>query len=263
MKANYNFQTKICERCGKEYQPRSAVQKFCGDCKGIVDKERKKKHYMKTHPNAYIEKPKEFCVVCGEKKSASFNGLPYCNKHWLRMYFHGTTELVKRQSKNTYEISGNIAICKTAKGERFLLDKEDLERCLKYSWCFDPRGYLAATTSTGKHAVLHRFVLGLDGHDGNVVDHINGNKWDNRKINLRICTNSENGRNLKKKKNNTSGFPGVKAINSGKFRARIVINGKESGLGTYNTFEEAKEARIKGELKYFGEFSPTLSRGAL
>lgn len=263
MRKTGNYPTKVCERCKNEYKPKSGTQKFCDVCRVIVDKERKRKHYIKTHPNAYIEKPQEYCVVCGEKKSASFDGLPYCKKHWLRMYTHGTTELLERKSKNKYDISGNIAICKTVKGECFLLDKEDVERCLKYTWCYDPRGYLAATTGSGIHQVLHRFVLGLQDYDGNVVDHINGNKGDNRKINLRVCNPHENGRNLKKKKNNKSGYPGVEITKAGTFFATLMINGKSIGLGTYKTFDEAKEARIKGELKYYGEFSPTLSRGTL
>ena len=263
MRKKANYKVKVCERCKKEYKPTAAIQKFCRDCQPIKDKERKQKHYMKLHPNAYIEKPKEFCVICGEKKAASFNGLPYCNKHWLRMYTHGTPHLIERKSKNKYSISGDIAICHTAKGESFLLDKEDVGRCLQYSWCFDPRGYLAATTGTGIHKVLHRFVLNLQDFDGNVVDHINGNKGDNRKSNLRICTHAENGRNLKKKKNNTSGFPGVEITKSGRFSATIMIDGMSKGLGTYKTFEEAKQARSSGELKYYGAFSPSLSRNWL
>jgi len=47
---------------------------------------------------------------------------------------------------------------------------------------------------------------------------------------------------------------------SGKYRARIMVNRKEINLGLYDTFEKAKQARIKGEHKYFGEFSP--SKGA-
>ena len=186
---------KTCDMCKKEYKPNSFTQKFCHDCGKIASKERKRKHYIKTHPNAYIEKPPEFCVVCGEKKSANYNGLPYCNKHWLRLYFHGTTELIGRKPKNTYEIRNNgIAYCKTAKGETFLLDAEDVERCLKHSWCFDPRGYLAATLEEGRHSTLHRFVLDLEDGDGNTVDHINGNRADNRKVNLRLCTQKENGK---------------------------------------------------------------------
>lgn len=263
MRKKADFPVKICEICKTEYKPNSAVQKFCPVCMVKADRERKRKHYIKTHPNAYAEKVPEFCVVCGEKKSASFNGKPYCNKHWQRMYIHGSPELPQRKTKNTYEIHDNIAYCKTAKGELFLLDADDLERCMKHSWCYDPRGYLVATLSRKEkdRYTLHRFILGLAHGDGLSIDHINGNRGDNRKANLRICSQSENGRNLKKKKNNKSGYPGVEITKAGTFFATLMFNGKSIGLGTYKTFEEAKKARVEGEIKYFGDFSPTLSRG--
>ena len=67
-------------------------------------------------------------------------------------------------------------------------------------------------------------------------------------------------RNLKIKSSNTSGYPGVRLVPSGNFAARIVVNRKEIFLGTYDSIEEAIEARVRAEKKYFGEFSPTLSR---
>ena len=264
MRKKPDIPVKTCEMCKKEYKPNSFTQKFCHDCGKIADKERKRKHYIKTHPNAYIEKPPEFCVVCGKKKSASYNGLPYCNKHWLRLYLHGTTEPIGRKPKNTYEIRNNgVAYCKTAKGETFLLDAEDVERCLRHSWCFDLRGYLVSRLSKNdKNTItLHRFVLNMKAGDGLSVDHINGDRADNRKSNLRTCTQAENGRNLKRKKNNKTGYPGVEITKAGTYRATLMIDGKSKGLGTYKTFEEAKAARINGEFVYYGEFSPAYSRG--
>lgn len=67
---------------------------------------------------------------------------------------------------------------------------------------------------------------------------------------------SENGKNLKIKKNNTSGFPGVGLTPSGKYRVRITVNGKELHIGTFTTFDEAVSARKVAELEYFGNFSP-------
>lgn len=256
-----NSPLRKCVMCQAEYKPTHPQQKYCPQCKPIAVRETKRRWYKKHYPNAYAEKPVEVCVVCGAKKSASYNGLPYCNKHWLRLYYHGTTELVGRKPKNTCEIGADgIAYCKTAKGDLFLLDSEDVKRCLKHSWCVDPRGYLAATISTGVHATLHRFVLGLEDGDGNTVDHINGNRADNRKSNLRLCTQAENGRNLKLKKNNTSGYVGVGRLPNGRYTAEIMLNGKSISLGRYDTFMQAKQARIAGEIKYFGEYSPAVSR---
>ena len=89
-----------------------------------------------------------------------------------------------------------------------------------------------------------------------VVDHINHNKLDNRKINLRICNNKQNVRNSSSSKNNNLGVLGVGVRPSGRYRARIMVNRKEIALGTYDTLEEAKKAREKGEKKYFGDYAP-------
>jgi hypothetical protein len=245
-----------------EIIPNSSQQKYCPECKIIAIRENQQRYEYKKHPN---RKPREkhYCVVCGEKSSGSFDGKYYCNKHWLRLYLHGTTELLERKSKNTYEIDGAVAKCKTANGQGFLLDAEDVERCLKYSWCYDTRGYLAASLPGHIHATLHRFVLGLDDGDGNTVDHINGDRGDNRKVNLRLCTPNQNAKNIKKKSNNTSGYPGVRQVENGKYVAQIMVNRKNITIGRYNTFQEAKMARIQAEIKYFGEFSPTVSRGTI
>ena len=91
--------------------------------------------------------------------------------------------------------------------------------------------------------------------DGVIVDHINHNTYDNRKINLRICTISQNGMNRKLAKNNTSGTTGVywsKKIN--KWIAKITVNNHTIHLGSYNDLNEAIKIRKQAQDKYFGEF---------
>ena len=87
------------------------------------------------------------------------------------------------------------------------------------------------------------------------LDHINGIRSDNRILNLREATNSQNGKNLKIKSNNKSGFTGVTydKINK-KWRATIKIDGKQKNLGRYLDIEDAVFARKKAEIKYFGEW---------
>lgn len=88
------------------------------------------------------------------------------------------------------------------------------------------------------------------------TDHINGNKLDNRKENLRICTCSENQHNKKIYKNNLSGYKGVyfdKANNC--WRALIRINGKKIYLGTFYASKDAAKAYDIAAKKYFGEFA--------
>jgi len=201
------------------------------------------------------------CSVCGDKFSCSFKGIDYCNKHYLRMYFKGTTELNQYKTKNSYDIDGDVAYGKTTKGIPFIIDIEDLERCKEHTWCRDPRGYFVANINK-KVVTIHRYILKIDtcGFSNVHVDHINGDRSDNRRVNLRKCSPVENSRNIRVKSNNTSGYPGVKITPNGRFVAKIMVNRKEVHVGTYNTIEEAIDARVLAEKEYFGEFSPTVSR---
>jgi hypothetical protein len=83
------------------------------------------------------------------------------------------------------------------------------------------------------------------------IDHINGNPSDNKWINLREITNSENLKNQKKQSNNRSGFNGVYWNNQRKkWQAQIQINKKNIYLGLFNSFEQAKTQRQKANKKY-------------
>lgn len=91
---------------------------------------------------------------------------------------------------------------------------------------------------------------------GMKVDHENGLIRDNRWLNLRLATQSQNGMNRRIAKNNTSGVHGVGfAKNYGKWRARIMVNRKHIVIGHYDTLEEAAAARKAAEEQYFGEFA--------
>lgn len=78
------------------------------------------------------------------------------------------------------------------------------------------------------------------------IDHINGIRNDNRIVNLRDVSKSENQRNSGIRKDNTTGVTGVTRDGS-RWKAQIRINGKKKNLGRFNTFEEAKSARLNAE----------------
>jgi len=92
----------------------------------------------------------------------------------------------------------------------------------------------------------------MEGRWPNIMDHINGDKSDDRWCNLREVTNAENMRNRPKNKNNKSGVTGVRWYKgSMKWRAEIRVEGKSLYLGSYDTKEEAIAARKEAE-KLFG-----------
>ncbi|RZL19918.1 MAG: hypothetical protein EOO89_01875 [Pedobacter sp.] len=89
------------------------------------------------------------------------------------------------------------------------------------------------------------------------VDHIDGNGLNNNVSNLRWATKQENDRNRKLSKHNKLGIKGVSHRKSGKYRARIKVNGVEIYLGTYELLEDAIKARQKASQELFKEFQHT------
>lgn len=88
------------------------------------------------------------------------------------------------------------------------------------------------------------------------IDHINGNPTDNRMSNLRECTQTQNMRNARIRKDNTSGIKGVYWVKKEqKWRAFINVGGKLIILGTFEMKEEAAECRRKAASKEFGDFA--------
>jgi hypothetical protein len=128
--------------------------------------------------------------------------------------------------------------------------------------CGKDKSFIEFYATNHKVGMLHRYIMNAP--KGLQVDHKDGNTKDNRKSNIRICKQEDNNKNQKKYKNNTSGCQGVvwwyyNDIN--KWRVFINLNKKRIYLGFYDKLEEAIEARRKGEIKYFGEYSRNHSVG--
>ena len=101
------------------------------------------------------------------------------------------------------------------------------------------------------------FIMAFDALSGQCVDHINKNKADNRKKNLRCCERSENDRNRSLYSCNTSGVAGVYFDKQRKkWVASITYNHKKVYLGRYAVKEEAILARLTKEVELYKEFSP-------
>lgn len=91
--------------------------------------------------------------------------------------------------------------------------------------------------------------------ENEILDHKNGDPFDNRLSNLRPCPQSKNAKNQRIRVTNTSGYTGIYKTPKGKWTANIWVDYGYKYLGTYATFEEAVAARKAGEAKYFGEFA--------
>lgn len=156
----------------------------------------------------------------------------------------------KDGQRNHYYIRNNIVYVKLSNCDDFMLcDVEDWWKLSLFKWHKDKLGYAACRKTPRR---FHCFIIDNDNNEM-VIDHINRNRLDNRKENLRIVSFQDNIRNSNKKSTNKSGFKGVwydKQRN--KWCAGISLNGKSIGLGRYNTIEDAYEARKNGEIKYWG-----------
>ena len=157
---------------------------------------------------------------------------------------------------NDYDLSGEYGIGYTSKGDTFYFDLEDYDKIKDYCWHVNQYcGYLEGQ-SYGITYKFHREIMGLSKENKSVfVDHINHNKLDNRKENLRLCSNSENCKNRNIAKNNKSGVTGVtwsKQMN--KWKANIGVDNKLIHLGFFSDKEKAIEARKEAELLYYKEF---------
>lgn len=143
------------------------------------------------------------------------------------------------------------------KGLSALVDDEDYEELMKFKWCAHSHGYAKRDEGGRKSKrviYMHRVVARA--MEGDHVDHINGNKLDNTRANLRICTHQENCCNRGVQSNNTSGAKGVSLLKStGRYMARIKQYGKSKYLGVFATPEEANAAYAKAAKEHFGEFS--------
>ena len=122
-----------------------------------------------------------------------------------------------------------------------IVDDEDFNHLLSCGrWSITDNGY----AFNSKLKFMHRYLFKMHNKniDGKLIDHINGNKLDNRKDNLRECSNSENLHNSKPPKTNTSGYKGVRwCKKSNRWTAAIQINYKTISLGS---FEHKRDAAI-------------------
>lgn len=145
-------------------------------------------------------------------------------------------------------------------GRKVKVTKEDHRLVSQYNWSFSAStGYAVRKGRKGCNEPgtvhMHRFIMGAV--PGIQIDHINGDKLDNRRSNLRNADVQKNAFNRKKPNVKcTSKYKGVlKRKNSKSWEARIKLNGKSIYLGSYSNEIDAAKAYNEGANKYFGEYA--------
>lgn len=136
-----------------------------------------------------------------------------------------------------------------------LVDDEDYEKLNKYRWNIGS-GYLYSSKRVGKRTIkttLHKIILSAP--DGMDIDHIDGNKWNNQKSNLRFATRAENSRNQGTKNVNKK-YKGVYFDkNKSHWYVQIKYNYKIYCLGIYKSEDEAALAYDYGAMILFQQFA--------
>ncbi len=151
-----------------------------------------------------------------------------------------------------------MKIILTKKGQEIIVDKEDFDLLNSHKWCIQSMGYAIRRLgkNEGKGMILmHRAIIG-DIPKGMQVDHINRNKLDNRRSNLRIVTNAQNSRNRTISGNNLSGFRGVYWSKLGsKWEVRIKYNYQSYFLGLFDSKLEASKVYDREATRLFKQYA--------
>ena len=170
----------------------------------------------------------------------------------------GCSRCVHRLPPNTVrEIDAGSVYVLCPDDKLFIADKNAIPLLEPYHWRIE-NGY-AKSNTFGRRVSAARLILGLDGNNDLMVDHISGDTLDNRKTNLRACTNLENTRNKKVRADSQTGYRGVSyRPRSKKYIARISpCPGERIFLGYFSTPEEAAAAYDRAALLYHGDFART------
>ena len=196
------------------------------------------------NPNPYVTS--EYYLMSGHSISCGCYSVDFCKEHFKKY--------------NTYDLSGDYGKGYTDKGEEFLFDLEDYNLIKDYCWRVNSYGYIQTVDSSGTIIMMHRLVMGISGDEEYKdidIDHIHREAvYDNRKINLRLATRTQNNMNRTLQSNNTSGVTGVYYDKrKGDWVAQIGLNKEHIYLGSYSDFDDAVAVRKAAEEQYFGERS--------
>lgn len=144
-------------------------------------------------------------------------------------------------------------------GEMVKIDEEDYEIIKNYKWRLNKtKKYKYAVAyklkSKNKTVVMHRLIMKATKRQ--MIDHINGDGLDNRKLNLRFCNKSLNAANSCLHRDNKSGYKGVHWSNRDKkWYSQITLNYKQRLIGLYDNKDDAACAYDKVAQELFGKFA--------
>ena len=153
-------------------------------------------------------------------------------------------EMIKQIYTNLGNYSVLTLFSKKQGFKQVFVDTEDVEKLSKICWCIHKTGYIIGRdlANSGKKIPIHRYIMNCPLNK--VIDHINRNPLDNRKSNLKICTQIENMQNLSLYKNNKTGYKNISyQQESHSFIITIRKNKKNTTLCRKKNLDDAIKAR--------------------
>lgn len=212
------------------------------------------------------------CEICGRecfKKHSLQEYKCLCSKHMHQLFKYGKfldNNPRTQKDLNDIKINGDIAEIELYDGRTSdiigscIVDAEDVNKVRYHKWRISHGHVITGSKTKGYQQDIGYFVLNNDNKDL-VIDHINGNPYDNRKVNLRLCEQKKNVLNKHFMSLNTSGVIGVtrdkRKGRTSQWVAEIRYENKKTFIGAYLTIEEAAYARYCAENILFKEFRNT------
>lgn len=200
------------------------------------------------------ERPKRYCRLDDCDRELGKGGHGLCSMHFQRWNLHGRLERIRGKGENRYSaldlLTGTLTVVQLDGTEHTgCYDLADHDLISAYRWHVNNGGYFASSIGARKNRsvhLFHRLLLGLPHGDKRIGDHVNGNRLDNRRENLRIGDLKLNAANQAIiNESGTSKYRGVCwAKAPGKWKAYTHVDGRLRNLGFFDTEDEAADVVI-------------------
>lgn len=157
---------------------------------------------------------------------------------------------------NTFRTVGGIVYVKMSNTEKeMLVDSDIWEKLKNYCWYENTLGYAASKDYGAKKCILFHVTAFPNCPRGLVRNHIDGNKLNNQRKNIRVIPQEKNCKNQVREKATSSGRNGVSFdSHKKKWNSYITLNGNRKNLGYFQNLDDAIKAREEAEIEYFGEY---------
>lgn len=183
-----------------------------------------------------------------------------CANRYLALTNKGERQRQEARSRRTLPVQPKqYRLVPLTRGQVCKVDNQDFSFAMRDNWCCTDTGYARRTEKTAGNIRLHRLImeraLGRDLLATEQVDHISGDRLDNRRSNLRLATTRENSTNARR--DNTTGYRGVERTDSVSVRyaARIALEGKRFYVGRFDDKKEAAWMYDQWASQLHGEFA--------